>query len=135
MSLNEEERAIMVRLEYERALKLIDETNKIAAMEMWNTAASRLYYALFHAVSALLIRDGIPVGSHKGTNLRFGQYYIQTGVFPKEYGHLFTQMQALRERADYNIMFEATKEDFEEMWQPVNELIASIGKFCTKQGK
>lgn len=128
MSLNDDERNIMVRLEYERSIKLLDETGKIASMEMWNTAASRLYYALFHAVSALLINDGRPVGSHKGTNLKFGQYYIQTGIFPKECGHLYTQMQALRERADYNIMFEATKEDFNQMWEPVKDLVAMIGK-------
>lgn len=86
MSLSEEERSIMVSLEYGRALKLLDETDKIASLSLWNTAASRLYYALFHAVSALLINDGHAVSSHKGTNLRFGQLYVQKGIFPPESG-------------------------------------------------
>lgn len=126
MSLNEEERDIMVRLECERAQKLLAETEKIAAMEMWGTASSRLYYALFHAVSALLVKDGIPVGSHKGANLRFGQNYVKTGIFSPEAGHLYTQLEALRERADYNILYEATKEDFEQMWMPTKELVELI---------
>lgn len=128
MSLNNEERDIMVRLEYERAIKLLDETEKIANLELWNTAASRLYYALFHAVSALLIKDGHSVSSHKGTNMKFGQYYIQTGIFPPESGKLFSFMQSLRERADYNILFEATEEDIENILQPVKDLIVHIGE-------
>ena len=59
MSLKQEERDIMVGLELEKA--------------DWNTLANRLYYALFHAVSAMLISDAREVGSHKGAAIRFHQ--------------------------------------------------------------
>lgn len=128
MSLNSEERDIMVRLEYERALKLLKDADTLRSLEMWSTVANRLYYALFHAVSALLIHDERPVGSHKGANLRFGQYYVQTGIFSTEAGHLYTQMQALRERADYNILFEASQEDIQQVFEPVKQLVQQIGE-------
>ena len=131
MSLNDEERALMVALELERARKLIVETEKISDLGMWNTAASRLYYALFHAVSDLLINDERPVCSHKGVNLRFGQHYVQTGIFTAEDGRLYTQLQSLRERADYNILFEASEEDVRQMLPPVKSLLKRIEQYLS----
>ena len=58
----------------------------------------RLYYALFHAVSAMLIFDGREVGSHKGAAIRFHQYYVRTGIFTIDEGSFYSQMQTLREK-------------------------------------
>lgn len=57
MSLNEEERAILVAREYEKAQQFSMEVIGNAELGFWNVVANRLYYALFHAVSAMLIRD------------------------------------------------------------------------------
>ena len=66
MSLNQEERNIMVGLELEKAKSTFAEHEGLTEKGYWNTLANRLYYALFHAVSAMLISDGREVGSHKG---------------------------------------------------------------------
>jgi uncharacterized protein (UPF0332 family) len=39
--------------------------------------ANRLFYSMFHAVSALLINDQREVGSHKRAAIRFHQYYVK----------------------------------------------------------
>ena len=82
MKLNDEERRIMVSLEYEKALSFLEQAEKIAAMDLWDVVANRLYYSIFHAVSALLIKDGHKVSTHKGTLVMFGQHYVKTGIFP-----------------------------------------------------
>ncbi len=81
MSLKEEERQIIVRLELEKADSIFAENEGLVEKGYWNTLANRLYYALFHAVSALLVSDGREVGSHKGAAIRFHQYYVRTGIF------------------------------------------------------
>ena len=53
MKLNDEERRIMVSLEYEKAQSFLEQAEKIAAMDLWDVVANRLYYSIFHAVSAL----------------------------------------------------------------------------------
>ena len=73
MKLNDEERQIMVSLEYEKAQSFFEQAEKIAAMDLWDVVANRLYYSVFHAVSALLIKDGHKVNTHKGTLVMFGQ--------------------------------------------------------------
>lgn len=46
----------------------------------WEAAANRLYYALFHAMSALLIKDGHQVKSHRGVMAMFGEHYVRTEI-------------------------------------------------------
>ena len=46
MKLNDEERQIMVSLEYEKALSFLKQAEKIAAMDLWDVVANRLYIKL-----------------------------------------------------------------------------------------
>lgn len=57
MSLNEEERYTLVALEYEKAQAIFSQIEGLRSLGYWDNIANRLYYALFHAVSALLIHD------------------------------------------------------------------------------
>ena len=66
MSLSESERQIIVRRELEKADRTFDDVLFCAKEAKLETAANRLYYALFHAMSALLVNDGYHVKSHRG---------------------------------------------------------------------
>ncbi len=92
----------------------------------WSMAANRLYYAAFHAVTALFVADGHPVGSHKGAKSVLGQYYVLTGKISTEHSKLFAQLETLREKADYNIMFEAEEKDIIPKVSKAKEFIATI---------
>ena len=89
MSLSNEERRIIVGLEYEKALHTIAQIPELEKLGFWDNIANRLYYAVFHAVNALLINDGHPVNTHRGVIALFGNYYIRTGIFASEDGRLF----------------------------------------------
>lgn len=54
MRLQEDERRIMVNLEYERACTCLKQAEGNASMGFWDVVANRLYYVVFHAVSASL---------------------------------------------------------------------------------
>ena len=43
MKLSVEERQIMVSLEYEKAQSFLEQAEKIAAMDLWDVVANRLY--------------------------------------------------------------------------------------------
>ena len=88
--------------------------------------ANRLYYAVFHAVSALLIKDGHEVASHKGATALFGRYYIVTGKMPQQYGKLYSQLQTLREKSDYNCSFTAKQEDIDPLIGQTADMLVEI---------
>ncbi len=127
MSLTDEERAILVNLEYEKGKSFLEQAEKIVDLGYWDMVANRLYYAVFHAVSALLIKNGHKVGTHKGVVLLFGQHYIKTGIFSINEGRLYSQLQTMREKADYVCTFQTTQEEILPMLKPARKMIEKIG--------
>lgn len=126
MSLNEEERKIIVGLEIEKAENIVSQINELEKLSYWDNIANRLYYALFHAVSALLIFDKHNVSTHKGSIVLFGQFYIKTGVFNINEGRLFLQLQTIREKSDYNCAYQTSEDEIKPLIYPTIELIKRI---------
>lgn len=102
MTLQTEARNDMVKVEFDRAWKIMHEAEINLANELWNVVGNRIYYAIFHGVSGLLIKNGLKVGSHKGASVMFARHFVQTGIFEPEYSKLYGQLQSIREKADYN---------------------------------
>lgn len=127
MSLTDEERAILVNLEYEKGKSFLEQAEKIVELGYWDMVANRLYYAVFHAISALLIKNGHKVGTHKGVVLLFGQHYIKTGIFSPVEGRLYSQLQTMREKADYVCTFQTSQEEITPMLEPARKMIEKIG--------
>lgn len=71
MSLNDENRSLLVKMQMEKSRSEL-QTSELLMRENRPTAAiGRLYYAGFHAVSALLIHDNVRIKSHKGAYTMF----------------------------------------------------------------
>ena len=68
MSLTNEERKTLIALHIKKAHETFDEIGVLTDANKWNGASNRLYYAVFHAISALLIHDGYSIYSHKGSH-------------------------------------------------------------------
>lgn len=126
MSLTQEERQIIVGLEKEKALNILSEVEVLKQAKLWNTICNRLYYAAFHAVSALLINAGYSVATHQGAAVLLHQYYVKTGKLSKADGTFYTQLQRLREESDYNCTYYATEEETIARIEPTRQFIADV---------
>ena len=76
MSLGDEERKIMVEFEIEKAHRLIDQFPILENAKLCDTLANRVYYAVFHAVTALLIKNGLHAESHQGVSVLFSKHFV-----------------------------------------------------------
>ena len=126
MSLSQEERAIVVGLELEKADKFLSQADAVATLGIWDVVANRIYYAVFHAVSALLINDHVEVRSHKGAGLMFGQKYVLPGIFTADDGRLYAKLQDLREKSDYNLVYQSDEAEMAPLLDKTKELISRI---------
>jgi uncharacterized protein (UPF0332 family) len=126
MSLSQEERAIVVGLELEKADKFLFQADAVAQMGIWDVVANRVFYAAFHAVSALLIHDHIEVRSHKGAGLMFGQKYVIPGIFTQEDGRLYAKLQDLREKSDYNLVYQSDESEMAPLIEKTKDLVSRI---------
>lgn len=134
MNLSDNERATIVRMELDKANKTFADMDFCAKEKKWEAAANRLYYALFHAVSALLINGGQNVKSHRGIMTLFGQHYVRTGLFSREDGSLLSDLVIMRDNADYNIFFEANEEKIAPYIEPTRQLIEKIKTYIANKG-
>ncbi|MBQ0047412.1 MAG: HEPN domain-containing protein [Prevotellaceae bacterium] len=126
MSLSDEERRIIVSREFQKGLQFMKQAEANAEIEIWDVVANRLYYSVFHAVSALLIKDGHKVGTHKGVVMMFGMYYVKTGLVTEDEGSLYSQLQTMREKADYNCAFETKEKDIKYMVPLAKSLLDKV---------
>lgn len=128
MNLTDEERKVIVNMEIEKSEKIFQEFEVLFKMELFSSAANRLYYSLFHALSALLVFDGYNVKSHRGVMALFGQYYIKPGIFEKEDGRVLSDLMIMRDNADYNCFYEADEAKLSPQINPTRQLIEKIRK-------
>ena len=126
MSLTDDERRIMVDLEMERADKIIEQFETLRKQQYWDTLVNRMYYAIFHAVSALMIHNAISIHTHRGALNAFNKEFVRTGVFTEDEGHLFSKLEGLRERGDYNCFVDATEDEIVPLIEPLKALIEKI---------
>ena len=128
MTLRDSDRIVMVSLEIKRAKSCFDDCLLMVEHNRWSGAAGRMYYAVFHAVCALLIHDGHQVKTHKGAGVMLSQHYIHTGTLPSHFGDLFYELETIRERSDYDCFYNVSETDVVQFIKPAKEMIASIEK-------
>jgi len=79
---------------------------------------NRLYYAVFYAVSALLIIKGQSYKKHSAVRVALHRDFVKTGLIPVKYGKLYDALLRDREEADYvafvNFNQEVIKEELEQ---------------------
>jgi uncharacterized protein (UPF0332 family) len=65
-------------------------------------AASRAYYAAFHAVSAALLAHGHAYSSHAQVLGAFNRDFVRAGAFPREFTSTLTRLFEDRQTGDYD---------------------------------
>lgn len=99
--LSDYDRLEVVKYRIEKAMRTYNEAVGAINNGYSETAANRLYYAAYYAVSALLIAYKYEASTHNGVIQMFGKAFIRTGVINREYGKIFNQLFSLRMTGDY----------------------------------
>ena len=89
-------------------------------------AVNRTYYAYFWAVRGLLLEKDIFVKSHSGTQSKFAEHFIKTGIIPEKYGKYLGRLEDKRVLADYEVGTNFTKEEVQEMIDWTQEFLDYI---------
>ena len=67
---------------------------------------SRLYYACFYAVSALLYSHGLSAAKHSGVRSLFGRHFVKTGMVSRDLAAFYNDLFEYRQESDYEDFFE-----------------------------
>lgn len=96
-----EERAELVRYRLQRAGETLDEAEILLKAGKLPGAVNRIYYAVFYAASALLLKHGLSSVKHAGLISLFHKEIVNKGVLEKEFGRILERAYANRTEGDY----------------------------------
>jgi hypothetical protein len=120
--------------ELERAAECLREAQALHAAGLPYGAASRAYYAVFHAARALLLSIGLEARTHKGVASMVGDHFIRPGTLPVVTGRLLSRMQRDREDADYMTGAVFTLDESAEMIADAERFLADARRVAVSGG-
>lgn len=75
--MDDKDRLTLVNLQISKAERFLSQAKNMQAMGLWDLAANRYYYACFHMVQALFIKDGVVGHTHTGVVSQFSLHYVK----------------------------------------------------------
>jgi uncharacterized protein (UPF0332 family) len=126
MSLTNEDKQVLTQLHLDKCRACLADGEQLMQIDSISAASNRFYYAVFHAIHALFVANGIQSRSHHGTNAQFHQHFIKTGIIDPKFGHFIAVMENMREKADYDVIYDVSREDLEALKPLAYELLQKI---------
>lgn len=118
-----------------KAKQYLDDAKKTLAMEMYDTAANRSYYAIFHAARAALALDGLDFKKHSGVISNFQMKYIKSGIFDKQLSNIIKSAFSLRTESDYEDFYVISKADVENQVSEAEVFFRAISEYINTEIK
>ena len=112
----------------ERAREDLDAARLLYDAGNYRIANNRAYYAIFHAMRAVLVFDNFDSSKHSGVIAEFRRRYIKEGTFPTEISKM-----TIRNASDYDDMFIASKHDTEEQIKNAEHVYHVLMEYINRQ--
>lgn len=92
-----------------RARQYIDTADLVRTHGDYDSAVSRLYYAMFYCAEALLLTRGLTFSKHQAVIAAFGRQFARTKLLPSELHNWLLDAFAGRQRSEYDVRQPATE--------------------------
>ena len=112
-----------------RAKKYLKSADMLLKMKDYESCVSRVYYAMFYVVEALLLTKNLSHSSHKSVISAFGEHFVKAKIFPREMGRELNLAFEKRQLGDYVHTFVLTGDETEEMLENGREFVDTITRY------
>lgn len=119
---------------YERSSEELENAKVMLESGKFKLALNRSYYSIFHGMRAVNVLDEFDSSKHSGVIAHFNQYHVKTGDFSKEASKIIRTSSEMREHADYEDFFVASRQDAEEQVQKAQIFHNFITDYLQKKG-
>lgn len=124
--LNDSSRKSLIAYRLERSRKTLEEVDYLIDGEFFSAAISRLYYACYYAVVALLVANKIETQTHSGIKTVFSLNFVRTNYIDKSLAKTFFQLFDLRHNNDYEDFCLCDRDTIEELRPLAGKFINAI---------
>lgn len=124
---------VLAKYRLDSAKETLSAAQVLFDSNFFKDANNRAYYAVFHAIDAVLAIEGIGFKRHKSVLAHFNKNYVKNEIFPKSIGHRISEVGEIREASDYHDFYLASKAEAEECIATAAELIPLVEDYISKQ--
>ncbi len=126
MTLNKDDKKDLAAYRLEKADIFLNDAKTLLDASSCGSSANRSYYAMLSAARSLLILRGISADTHEGVKTMISREFIKTGLFPKEMGEIFRNLQARRVDSDYGDYVEITGEEARDSLAKAKRFVSEV---------
>lgn len=97
--------------------------------EDYASANNRAYYAVFHAMRAVLALDGEDYKKHSAVIARFTLNYLRPEILPQKYSKLISNASLIRNRSDYEDFYICSVSDTNALFSGAESFYAEVEQY------
>ena len=116
----------LAKYKLDRAKEEYDTAQLLFDNDKLKASNNRAYYAIYHALTAVLCLEPIAFKKHKDTIAHFNKNYVHGGTFSGDIGRKIAKSAKIRHASDYDEFYIASREEAENQINTANEIISAI---------
>jgi len=118
----------------DKAWRYLDSAELLRCNGDFDSAVSRLYYAMFYGAEVLLLVKGKTFSSHRAVLAAFGEHFIKSGLFPKEMHYWLHRAFEKRQISDYDYLTGISADEVVDLQEKAKRFLESTKAFLKGEG-
>jgi uncharacterized protein (UPF0332 family) len=128
MTLNDEDRELLVNNYLEKSRTTIKKVEFLVENREYQLAVNRIYYGIYYSLSALAIKHKYSTSKHAQLIGWFNRTFVKAGAIEKEFSKMIRKAFENRMEGDYNVFADFSKEEVEQSLKEMKIVIQALGK-------
>lgn len=116
-----------------KAKRDLGDAQSTLKLGMYDNAANRSYYAIFHSARAVLALDGKDYKKHSGVISNFQKDYIKTGVFDRTMSNIIKSAFDIRNETDYEDFYVVPEEDVIRQVEEAEIFVKTVEQYIVRK--
>ncbi|MDZ4807581.1 MAG: HEPN domain-containing protein [Bacteroidota bacterium] len=122
-----------INYKLKKAGQAIKEARLLIENGMADTALSRMYYASFYAVNALLVSNDYNPKTHSGVKTLFNKEFVLTHKIDARFADYYSFIMAKRFEADYDDFVFVDENNIKQLLADTEAFVATVIALIEKQ--
>lgn len=126
-----EDKVALSKVRLETAKNCLKDAGVLIDCESFKSSANRSYYAVFHAMRAVLVFDEFDSKKHSGIISEFRKNYIKTGILNAEISKIIEIQFSVRTHSDYDDFYMISKSEAINQLAEAEKMVNAVERYLT----
>lgn len=127
-----EDKVSLSKVRLDTAKNCLRDSQILINSESFKASANRSYYAVFHAMRAVLVFDEFDSKKHSGIISEFRKRYIKTGILSTETSKIIDIQFSVRSHSDYDDFYVISKNESINQLHEAEKMVSEVEKYLIK---